>query len=74
MDPIKPVTANTTSNSPPPTPRVLNAGGSAGEATKDVPGPKDVRELLLGWEEGVSESHIVVTTMIDGVNEWDLVW
>jgi hypothetical protein len=72
MDSIEPLTASTASNSPPPAPRVLNAGASAGEATKDVPGPKDVHELLVGWAEGVSESHIVLTTMIDGVDEWDL--
>jgi hypothetical protein len=73
MDPIEPVTANTASNSPPPPPRALNASASAGEATKDVPGPKDVHELLVGWAEGVSESHIVLPTMIDGVDERDLV-
>jgi hypothetical protein len=73
MNPIAPVTANTASSPPPPAPRVLNAGGSAGEATKDVPGSKNIHELLVGWAEGVSESHLVLTTMIDGVDEWDLV-
>ena len=52
---------------------MLNAGGRAGEATKDVPGPKNVHELFVGWAEGVPDSHIVLTTMIDGVDEWDLV-
>jgi hypothetical protein len=52
---------------------VLNPGASAGEATKDVPGPKNVHELFVGWAEDVPESHIVLTTMIDGVDEWDLV-
>jgi hypothetical protein len=69
MDPIEPVTANIASNSPPPAPRVLNAGVSAGEATEDVPGPRNVRSLA----EGVPESHIVLATMIDSVVEWDLV-
>jgi hypothetical protein len=53
MDSIEPFTANTTSNSPPPAPRVLNAGASAGEATKNVSGPRNVHELLVGWAEGV---------------------
>jgi hypothetical protein len=43
MDPIEPVTANTASNPPPPAPRVLKAGASAGEAMEDVHGPKNVR-------------------------------
>jgi hypothetical protein len=46
---------------------------SLGEAMKDVPGPKNVHELLVGWAEGVSKSHIVLTTMIDSVDEWGLV-
>jgi peroxin-1 len=62
--------------SSPPVPRVLNAGGGAGEEGKaaDDKVPKNVHEAFVGWAEGVPEGHIVFPSMIKGVDEWDLVW
>jgi hypothetical protein len=55
-------------------PRVLKAGGGAGgESKADDVSLKTVRELFVGWAEGVPESHIVFPSMVEGIEEWDLV-
>jgi peroxin-1 len=73
MNPNAPPQANTAPIAPSPVPRVLNAGGNASEKAKDASGPKKVHEVFVGWAEGLPESHIVLTSAIDGVDEWDLV-
>jgi hypothetical protein len=54
---------------------VLNPGGSTSKGSKpvDAAAPKKVHELFVGWAEGVPESHIVFPSMVEGVDELDLV-
>jgi peroxin-1 len=73
MNPNAPPQANTAPIAPSSVPRVLNAGGNASEEAKDASGPKKVHEVFVGWAEGLPESHIVLTSAIDEVDEWDLV-
>lgn len=75
MDPADTSGANKSTIPSPPAPRVLNAGGSTGNESKpvDAAAPKKVHELFVGWTEGVPESHIVFPSMIEGVDELDLI-
>jgi peroxin-1 len=75
VDPADTSGANKSTIPSPPAPRVLNAGGSTGNESKpvDAAAPKKVHELFVGWTEGVPESHIVFPSMIEGVDELDLI-
>ena len=73
MDPTKTQESDKSATPSPPAPRVLNAGGSVGGEGKSVDAAPKVHELFVGWAEGVPESHIVFPSMVEGVDEWDLV-
>ena len=58
-----------------PVARVFTAGGGGerkgvADTDTDTAGPKNV---LVGWAEGILEKHVVFPSMVQGVDEWDLV-
>ncbi|KAK0486176.1 P-loop containing nucleoside triphosphate hydrolase protein [Armillaria novae-zelandiae] len=64
--PIDPSSGATSSATPDPVPRVLKPGEK--ESTTVEPGT-----IYLGQSEGAPNGHIVLPTVVDGIEEWDLV-
>jgi hypothetical protein len=71
--PSDPSSSPSSTPAPVPIPRILNPGSN--DKDKEASGSSRVEgsEVFVNWLEGIPESHVVFPTMVEGVNEWDLV-
>ncbi|KAF8637996.1 hypothetical protein AX16_010628 [Volvariella volvacea WC 439] len=64
--------SSSTEPAPVPAPRILKAGASEEKGSSD-PQDNEVPLLHIGWMDGIPEGHIVLPTLAEGVEEWDLI-
>jgi hypothetical protein len=71
--PVDPSATSPSAPSPALVPRVLNPGNNAKDKETSETEKVEGSEVFVSWSNDVLESHIVFSTKVESMDEWDLV-